>query len=157
MTNVLSPTRSLQASESLDPTAEHTLEPTSDAKRGKLKQSVCKWCYGKLSLEEMCKEAVKLGLVGIDLLKPEDFPMLKANGLVCTMVSSHSLTDGLCDEKFHETALNKINEMIDATSAAGYRNVICFSGNARGIDRKTGLKNCAAALKKIVRVAEKKN
>jgi len=134
----------------------HAAEPV-DAKKGKLKQSVCKWCYGKISLEEMCKEAVKLGLVGIDLLKPEDFPMLQSHGLVCTMVSSHSLSDGLCDEKYHEASLKKMNEMIEATSAAGYRNVICFSGNARGIDRKTGLKNCAAALKKIVGIAEKKN
>lgn len=128
-----------------------------DAKKGKLNQSVCKWCYNKLSLEEMCQEAVKLGLVGIDLLEPKDFPTLKKHGLVCTMVSSHPLTDGLCDEKYHEASIAKINEMIEATSAAGYRNVICFSGNARGIDRKTGLKNCAAALKKIVGVAEKKN
>ena len=128
-----------------------------DAKSGKLNQSVCKWCYGKLSVEQMCTEAVKLGLVGIDLLKPEDFPTLKKHGLVCTMVSAGSLSDGLCDEKYHEASLKAINDAIEATSAAGYRNVICFSGNARGIDRKTGMRNCVAALKKIVGVAEKKN
>lgn len=128
-----------------------------DGKKGRLKQSVCKWCYGKISLEDMCKEAVKLGLVGIDLLKPEDFPMLKKYGLVCTMVSSSPLSDGLCDEKYHESSLKAMNDAIEATSAAGFRNVICFSGNARGIDRKTGMKNCVAALKKIVGVAEKKN
>ena len=128
-----------------------------DGKKGRLKQSVCKWCYGTLSLEEMCNEAVKLGLVGIDLLKPEDFATLTKHGLVCTKVSSHSISDGLCDEKYHDASLAKLNDAIEATSAAGYRNVICFSGNARGIDRKTGLKNCAAALKKIVGIAEKKN
>jgi hydroxypyruvate isomerase len=128
-----------------------------NAKLGKLNQSVCKWCYGKLSVEQMCEEAVKLGLVGVDLLKPEDFPLLKKHGLVCTMVSASSLSDGLCDEKFHESSLKSLNEAIEATSAAGYRNVICFSGNARGIDRKTGMKNCVTALKKIVGIAEKKN
>ena len=138
-------TPSLQAAEAVD------------GKKGKLNQSVCKWCYSKLSLEEMCKEAVKLGLVGIDLLKPEDFPTLKKHGLICTMVSSHPLTNGLCDEKYHDASLTTLNDVIEATSAAGYRNVICFSGNARGIDRKTGMKNCASALKKIVGVAEKKN
>ena len=145
MTATLPNTPTLQAAESVD------------GKKGKLKQSVCKWCYGKLSLEAMCVEAVKLGLVGIDLLKPEDFPTLKKHGLVCTMVSSHPLSDGLCDEKFHEASLKTLNDVIEATSASGFRNVICFSGNARGIDRKTGLKNCAAALKKIIGVAEKKN
>jgi len=126
-----------------------------DTKKGRIKQSVCKWCFGKFSLDQMCQEAVKLGLVGIDLLTPADFATLKGYGLVCTMVSSHPLTDGLCDEKFHDASLKKLNETIEASAAAGYRNVICFSGNARGIDRKTGLKNCAAALKKIVGVAEK--
>ncbi|MEQ1827929.1 MAG: TIM barrel protein [Pirellula sp.] len=130
---------------------------TADAKSGRLKQSVCKWCYSKTPLEDLCKEAVKLGLVGIDLLTPKDFPTLKQHGLLCTMVSSHPLTDGLCDEKFHDASLKSMNEAIEATSAAGYRNVICFSGNARGIDRKTGLKNCAAALKQVVGIAEKKN
>ena len=75
-------------------TAANPVANPLDAKKGRLKQSVCKWCYGKLSVEEMCKEAVKLGLVGIDLLKPEDFATLKSHGLVCTMVSSHSLSDG---------------------------------------------------------------
>lgn len=137
-------------------TAAAAIPQSSETKKGRLKQSACKWCYGKWNLEQMCEAAVKLGLVGIDLLTPPDFATLKKHNLVCTMVSSHSLTDGLCDEKHHEKALTKLNEMIEATSAAGFRNVICFSGNARGIDRKVGLKNCAAALKKIVGVAEKK-
>ncbi|XZE21146.1 hydroxypyruvate isomerase family protein [Pirellulaceae bacterium SH449] len=124
---------------------------------GRLNQSVCRWCFGNMSLEELCQAAVKLGLVGIDLLGPDDFETLKKHNLVCTMVSSHSLTDGLCDEKYHESALKKINEMIEVASAVGYRNVICFSGNARGIDRKTGLKNCAKALRQIVDVAKTKN
>ncbi len=128
-----------------------------DAKKGRIKQSVCKWCYGALSLEQMCVEAVKLGLVGIDLLEPKDFKTLKQHGLVCTMVTSHKLTDGLCEPKYHDESLKLINDAIEATSAEGWRNVICFSGNARGIDRKVGMKNCVDALKKITSVAEKKN
>jgi hydroxypyruvate isomerase len=131
--------------------------PTADASKGRLKQSLCKWCYDKnLSLEQLCVAAKEMGLVGIDLLTPKDFETVKKHGLVCTMVSSHSLTDGLCDPKYWDVALKMLDETIDATSKAGFRNVICFSGNARGMDRKTGLKNCAEALKKIAPVAEKK-
>ncbi len=127
------------------------------AKRGRLNQSMCKWCYDKeLSLEELCVHAKRMGLVGIDLLGPKDFDTLKKHGLVCTMVTSHKLTDGLCEPKYWDEALETLNTSIEAASAAGYRNVICFSGNARGIDRKTGLKNCAEALRKIVPIAEKK-
>ena len=129
-----------------------------DAKTGRLNQSLCKWCYDKnLSLEELCGHATRMGLVGIDLLGPKDFETLKKHGLVCTMVTSHKLTDGLCDPKYWDEALETLNGAIEATSAAGFRNVICFSGNARGMDRKTGLKNCAEALRKIISVAEKKN
>ena len=126
-----------------------------DAKQGRLNQSVCKWCFPKISLEDMAKEAASMGMVGIDLLDPKDFPTLKKHGLVCTMVQSHSLGNGLCDTKFHDECLEKMNAAIEATAAEGWKNVICFSGNARGIDRETGMKNCVDALKKITPVAEK--
>ena len=35
--------------------------------------------------------------------------------------------------------------------------MICFSGNRRGIDDRTGMNNCVKALKQIVPVAEKAN
>jgi hydroxypyruvate isomerase len=38
---------------------------------------------------------------------------------------------------------------------AGYKNVICFSGNRRGMDDETGMKNCAEGLKRILPLAEK--
>ncbi len=132
-------------------------ESAESAKSGRLNQSLCKWCYDKnLSLDELCVHAKEMGLVGIDLLGPKDFETLKKHELVCTMVTSHKLTDGLCDPKYWDEALESINASIEAASSAGFRNVICFSGNARGIDRKIGMKNCAEALRKIVSVAEKK-
>ncbi|WP_146405477.1 hydroxypyruvate isomerase family protein [Allorhodopirellula heiligendammensis] len=131
--------------------------PSVDAKAGRLNQSVCKWCYNGMSLDELASHAQSMGLVGIDLLGPADFPTLKKHGLVCTMVGSHSLTNGLCDTKYHDEALEKMADAIAATSAEGWRNVICFSGNARGIDRKVGMKNCVDALRKIVPVAEAAN
>lgn len=124
-------------------------------KAGRIRQSVCRWCFPKLSLDELCQQAVQMGLSGIDLLGPEDFETVKKYRLVCTMVQSHGLADGLCEPKFHESCLKTLQERIEATAKEGWRNVICFSGNARGIDRKTGLKNCAAALKQIVPIAEK--
>ncbi|MCC9642581.1 TIM barrel protein [Rhodopirellula sp. JC740] len=147
-------TAALSASSS---TAEETSTSaaTVDAKQGRLNQSVCKWCFPKISLEEMAREVAAMGMVGIDLLDPKDFPTLKKHGLVCTMVQSHSLTNGLCDPKFHDECLEKMNTAIEATAAEGWKNVICFSGNARGMDRETGMKNCVDALKKITPVAEK--
>ncbi|MDR3621584.1 MAG: TIM barrel protein [Paludisphaera borealis] len=128
-----------------------------NAAEGRLKQSVCRWCYGKIPLDELCSAGKRMGLVGIDLLTPPEFETVKKYGLVCTMTSSHPLSDGLCEPKFHEMALKKINEAIEATAKEGWRNVICFSGNRRGIDERVGMDNCVKALKQIVPVAEKAN
>ena len=38
---------------------------------------------------------------------------------------------------------------------AGYKNLICFSGQTQGMDDDTGMKNCMNALSKILPFAEK--
>lgn len=125
-------------------------------KTGRINQSVSRWCYGKWSLDELCAVSAKLGIKAIDLLGPSDFPTLKKHGLVCSMVGSHSLTDGLCDKKFHDQCLARLREVIDATSDAGFPNVIAFSGNRRGISDDVGIENAVAALKQIASYAEQK-
>jgi hydroxypyruvate isomerase len=125
------------------------------ASSGRIHQSVCRWCYSKIPLEDLCVAAKRMGLVGIDLLGPADFPTVKKYGLICTMTTSHPLSDGLADPKYQDAALKAINSAIEATAREGWKNVICFSGNRRGIDDKTGMDNCLKALKEIVPVAEK--
>jgi hydroxypyruvate isomerase len=61
----------------------------------------------------------------------------------------------LNDPANHDSCLELINAGIEANEKAGFRNVICFSGNRNGIDEKTGIKHCVAALKKITPVAER--
>jgi hydroxypyruvate isomerase len=127
------------------------------ATKGRIKQSVSQWCYGKWSLDELCQVSQKLGLKAIDLLGPNDFATVKKYGLVVSMVNTHPLTDGLAEKKFHEACLAKLREAIDATSAAGFPNVISFPGNRRGIPDDVGIENSVEALKKIAGYAEKKN
>ena len=82
---------------------------------GRIKQSVCRWCYGKIPLEDLAVAAKRMGLVGIDLLGPADFPTIKKHGLICTMTSSHPLSNGLADPKYWEASLKAINAAIEAT------------------------------------------
>jgi hydroxypyruvate isomerase len=125
--------------------------------KGRINQSVSKWCFGKWSLDETCQVAKKLGLKAIDLLGPNDFATVKKYGLVVSMVNSTPLTDGFADRKFHEMCLARLRESIDATSEAGFPNVISFSGNRRGIPDDVGIDNAVEGLKKIAGYAEKKN
>lgn len=125
-------------------------------KTGRINQAVSRWCYGKWSLDELCAVCSRLGIKGIDLLEPRDFETVKKHGLVCSMVSCNSLPDGLCDKKFHEKCITQLRQTIDQVSAAGFPNVIAFSGNRRGIPDDVGIENAVSALKQIVGQAEEK-
>jgi hydroxypyruvate isomerase len=136
--------------------ADAAAPSAAPALKGNIQQSVCHWCYGKLSLEEMCIGAVKAGCKGVDLVKPEDWPTLKKYNLVGTMTPSHTIEKGLNRKENWEFCLGKIREGIEKSAEAGYPNVICFSGNRAGMDDEEGVKNCAEALKQVVGLAEQK-
>jgi hydroxypyruvate isomerase len=126
---------------------------------GRIKQSVCEWCFkmwSKQGMDVLCDNAQKLGLHGVDLVGPDWFPTLKKYNLVGTMTTTHSIPKGLNRKENWDECLGKIRKAIDATSEAGFPNVICFSGNRDGMDDETGLKNCAEALKQVVGQAEQK-
>ncbi|WP_443938060.1 hydroxypyruvate isomerase family protein [Pedobacter sp. MW01-1-1] len=125
--------------------------------KGNINQSVCRWCFAKMDLDSLCKEAKKLGLKGIDLVGPKDWPTLKKYGLQSTMCNGAeiNLVDGFNDPKFHDKLIESYTKMIPLVAEAGYTNLICFSGNRRGKDDETGLKNCAEGLKKLMPLAEK--
>jgi hydroxypyruvate isomerase len=125
-------------------------------KNGRINQSVCKWCYGNISLDDLCAVGKKMGLKAIDLLGPNDFPTLKKHGLACSMLNTHGLTKGLNRKENHEECLEKIRTAIDAASENGYPNVISFPGNREGMPDDVGVEYSVIALKKIAGYAEKK-
>jgi len=123
---------------------------------GRISQSVCRWCYGKLSLEELCAAAAKMGLKSVELLTPAELPTVKKHGLVCAMVNSHGIGAGLNNKDNHAACLAKIRESIDAAAEHGFPNVIAFSGNRAGMSDDVGLENAAVGLKQVVGYAEEK-
>jgi hydroxypyruvate isomerase len=123
--------------------------------KGRINQSVSKWCYGKFPLDELCEIGKKMGLKAIDLLGPRDFPTLKKYGLACSMVNTHGLTKGLNRKENHKECLAKIRSAIDAAAEYGYPNVITFPGNRAGMPDDVGVENMADALKQIAGYAER--
>jgi hydroxypyruvate isomerase len=127
--------------------------------KGNINHSVCRWCFSGIPLEDLCKAAKEMGLVGIDLIGPSEWPMLKKYGLISTMCNGAeiSLTKGWADKTNHAVLIQKYNEHIDLVADAGYTNLICFSGNRTvTLDDATGLENCAEGLKQIMAHAEKR-
>lgn len=127
--------------------------------KGNINHSVCRWCFSSFDVETLCAEAKKIGLNGIDLVGPNDWPILKKHGLESTMCNGAeiNLVDGFNDKKFHETLIKNYTTMIPLVAEAGYKNLICFSGNRRGKDDETGWTNCVEGLKQLIPLAEKHN
>ena len=124
--------------------------------KGNVNHSVCKWCFPSLSLEELCIVAVDYGLKGIDLIGPSGWDMLKKYNLVSTMCNGAeiSLTEGFNDLQYHSILIERYMKHIRLVADAGFTNLICFSGNRRGMDDETGLQNCVKALKQLLPKAE---
>ncbi len=126
--------------------------------KGNINHSVCNWTYNFLPLEELCTTVKKIGFSAIDLLAPKDWPTLKKHGIYCSMcytAGKISLTEGWNNKTFHPSLIKDFTEAIPLVAEAGYKNLICFSGNRNGMDDETGLKNMTEGIKQIIGLAEK--
>ena len=127
--------------------------------KGNINHSVCRWCFSDSTVDELCIAAKKIGITAIDLVGPKDWPVLQKHGLDSAMCNGAeiNLVDGWNTPQNHATLIKNYTEMIPLVAKAGYKNLICFSGNRRGMDDETGLDNCAEGLKKVLALAEKHN
>jgi hydroxypyruvate isomerase len=140
-------------------------EQAAGSLKGRVHHSVCKWCYGKIPLEDFCKASKGMGLQSVELLQPADFPTLKKYDLTCAMVSNPTTMVGKdkvggIDKAFnrleyHDALVEIYEKQIKEVAAAGMTNLICFSGNRAGMSDEQGLKNCAIGLKRLMSIAEK--
>ena len=125
----------------------------------KINHAVCRWTYNFLPLEDLCKVSKNIGLTAIDLVGPAEWAILKKYGLDSSMCNGAeiSLTEGWNNVQHHKTLIANYTKHIDLVAAAGYRNLICFSGNRKGLADAQGLDNCAVGLSQIMRYAEQRN
>jgi hydroxypyruvate isomerase len=127
--------------------------------RGRLKQSVSRWCFGSMSLEELVHHAARIGYKGIDLLGPDQWPTVRKLGLVCPMGmvgAPVTIEKGLNRVENHPPILEALRKAIDLAAEAQVPNLVCFSGNRAGMSDQEGLENCARGLVQLAGQAEKK-
>jgi hydroxypyruvate isomerase len=153
--NILTGTGALAAAGSLSSFQSSMQQPYQ--LKGNINHAVCRWCFKDVSLETLCAESKAMGITGIDLVGPEDWPVLKKHGLTSSMCNGAEINipKGWNDKQYHDTLIDNYTAMIPKVAAAGYKNLICFSGNRDGKDDETGLANCVEGLKKIMPLAEK--
>ncbi|MBM3737728.1 MAG: TIM barrel protein [Acidobacteria bacterium] len=141
----------------------HRLEAadTASGMKGRIHHSVCKWCYAKVPLEDLCIAGKKMGLTSIELLGPSDWPVLARHGLTCAMASGVNV-DGLGGiprafnrVEHHDKLVAAYEEFIAKAASAGLKNVICFSGNRDGLPDDAGIENCAKGIQRLMSTCER--
>jgi len=141
--------------------ANNSTEQTSTTKpllKGNVNHSVSRWTYGDLSIQELCKTVKSLGFNAIDLVGPEDWPVLKQYGINSSMCNGAeiSLEEGFIHTELHDELESRYLKHIDLVADAGYTNLICFSGNAKGMSPEQGLLNAVSGLKRILPYAQQR-
>jgi hydroxypyruvate isomerase len=128
-------------------------------RKGRIKQSVCRWEYPKLTLDELCAYAAHIGLKGVDLLQPEDYEIPRKYGLICTMgyAGGGSIRDGLNVLANHDKIEAELRTNIPLAAKANVPNVITFSGNRNGMSDEEGAKNTVIGLNRLKKLAEDAN
>ncbi len=124
--------------------------------KGRIKQSVCQWCFSDMKLEDLARRVAAMGVKSIELVDPEGWPILKKHGLICALANSHGFEKGFNDKANHEMCIDKIKTAVDDCAEAGFPTVITFSGFRNGIPDDVGLDNSVEGLKKVIGYAEKK-
>ncbi len=127
------------------------------ALKGRINHSVCRWCYSKIPLDDLCKAAKEMGIKSIDLVGPDEWPTLKKYGLTSAMPqgAGKGIDRGFNDPKLHDELVASYEGIFPKLKEAGMSTVICFSGNRRGMSDEEGAKNCAIGLKRLMPSAEK--
>jgi hydroxypyruvate isomerase len=126
------------------------------ARKNRIHQSVCRWCYKEIPLEQLCAAAAQIGLKGVDLLQPDEYAVPRRFGLICTMgyAGGGTIPDALNRPEHHEAIEAAFRTNIPLAAKAGVPNVITFSGNRRGMPDEEGARNTIDGLNRVKKIAE---
>jgi hydroxypyruvate isomerase len=125
-----------------------------------IKQSVCKWCFNDLTVDQLAADAKRIGLHSVELIDPTDFATVTKHGLICAMTNAPGdprtrIPKGFNRVENHSWLVPLYHDYIAKVAEAKFPNLICFSGNRAGLGDDEGLENCAKGLREIVPAAEK--
>ena len=125
-------------------------------RKGRIRQSVCQWCYRQMSIDQLAQSAASIGLQGVDLLQPDDYEVPRRYGLICTMgyAGGGEINKALNRTENHAPIEQAFRTNIPRAAKAGVPNVITFSGNRAGLPDDEGARNTIAGLNRVKKIAE---
>jgi hydroxypyruvate isomerase len=123
---------------------------------GRIKQSVSRWCYGRIPLDDLCEAARGIGYKSVELLDPAEWGVPRKHGLECALSNGFgSIPVGFNRPDNHDKLVADAERMIPLAAAAQVPNIVCFSGNRAGLSDGEGVANCVAGFKRITPLAER--
>jgi hydroxypyruvate isomerase len=133
-----------------------SFDTTATARKGRIRQSVSRWCYEKIPLDQLCGYAAKIGLKGVDLLEVNEYEIPRRYGLICTMgyAGGGEIGKALNRIENHAAIEQAFRVNIPLAAKAGVPNVITFSGNRGGMNDDEGARNTIAGLNRVKKIGE---
>jgi len=137
--------------------ADSSLAQTASvAAGGRIHQSVCRWCYKEMTVDQLSQTAASLGMKGVDLLEVDEWEIPRKYGLICTMgyAGGGTIPDALNRVENHAAIEAAFRKNIPLAAKAGVPNVITFSGNRKGMADEEGARNTVIGLNRVKKIAE---
>lgn len=130
--------------------------PETVARKGRIRQSVCQWCYRNMAVEKLAEYSASIGLKGVDLLKPDEYELPRRFGIICTMgyAGAGDIPNALNRLENHAAIEQALRTNIPRAAKTGVPNVITFSGNRAGMSDDEGARNTVAGLNRVKKIAE---
>jgi len=144
------------ASLAMSPLLFEAEEMQAVQRKGRIRQSVSRWCYAKMPLDELCEKGATMGLKAIDLLNEDEWEVPGRYGLVCSMGygGGGEIRIGMNRVENHAKIEAAFRKSIPRAAKLGVVNVITFSGNRGGMSDEEGMKNTIACLNRVKKIAE---
>ena len=129
-------------------------------RKGRLKQGAFRTTFGdlKMTLEDQCREAARIGLIGFELAAAQDWPTMKKFGLVCTCAPSTGVTfeNGVIHPEAHDATEKAMKAAIDTCAANGVERMITIGGQRRGMSYEEAANNAVTYFNRVKSYAEDK-
>jgi hydroxypyruvate isomerase len=144
------------AAAALIPRSAFAQAATKVVRKGRLKQSVSRWCYKDIPDPAFYKAVADMGLPAVDLLKEDQWSIVRDYGLICSMGygDGGTIPDGLNVVANHDAIVKGLTASLPKAAKLGVPNVITFFGNRRGMSDAEATKNCIAGLNRLKGPAE---
>jgi len=123
-------------------------------RKGRLKQTLFRSAFDpKMSFEDMCREAARVGAHGFDAVEASEWPTLRRFGLVPTLAYPEAtpppFADGVGHKELHDRLETTLHAQIDQCARDGCAVIPVAGGQRRGISYEEGADNCVALFDRI--------